>query len=299
MKTALVTGHRGFIGRHVTAALARDRYDITAIDAENDARDFFRRDDYRYDVVVHAAAVVGGRETIDGSPLALAANLELDAAMFAWAARTRPGRVVYLSSSAVYPVMLQTRDDARPLRESAVTIHEPIVGLPDALYGWAKLTGEVLAARARDEGLTVSVVRPFSGYGEDQADCYPFPAFAARARNREDPFAIWGSGEQVRDFIHVDDICAALMVMIREGIDGPVNLGTGRAASMRELAALMCAAAGYEPEVKTLPGKPSGVAWRVADVTRMREFYSPRVSLEEGVSRALDSNGNARQSKEA
>jgi nucleoside-diphosphate-sugar epimerase len=298
---ALVTGSAGFIGRHMAAALEAAGYDALGIDLDGpvywDALDFFNEQPPSegcarmlprgaFDVVVHAAAVVGGREVIDGDPLAQAVNLELDAAMFRWAARARPGRVVYLSSSAAYPAWLQ-HEDGHALPEEVVTLDGPLIGAPDQLYGWTKLTGEKLAEIARANGVPVTVVRPFSGFGEDQSTDYPFPAFAARARAREDPFTVWGDGRQVRDFVHVDDICAALLVMIREGIDGPVNLGTGRATSMRDLAAMMCAAAGYEPEIKTLPGKPSGVAYRVADVTRMREFYEPKVSLEEGVERAL------------
>jgi nucleoside-diphosphate-sugar epimerase len=297
---ALVTGSAGFIGRHMAAALEAAGYDVLGIDLDGpvhwDALDFFNEQPPSegcarmlprgaFGVVVHAAAVVGGREVIDGDPLAQAVNLELDAAMFRWAARTRPGRVVYLSSSAMYPVGYQGADFHLPLREDMA--YTGLAGDPDQLYGWTKLTGEKLAALARANGVPVTVVRPFSGFGEDQSTDYPFPAFAARARAREDPFTVWGDGRQVRDFIHVDDICAAILTMIRDGIDGPANLGTGRATSMRDLAAMMCAAAGYEPEIKTLPGKPSGVAYRVADVTRMREFYEPAVSLEDGVERAL------------
>lgn len=290
MKRALVTGSAGLIGRHMTAALLDAGYSVTGIDIVNgaDARDFFRTGDgNRYDAAVHCAAVVGGREMIDGNPLALAVNLELDSALFQWAVRAKPGRIVYLSSSAAYPVMLQSGEGSRPLREEAVTLSAPIVGIPDALYGWAKLTGEVLAERARGEGIQVSVCRPFSGYSEDQADCYPFPAFAARARAREDPFVIWGDGSQVRDWIHVDDICAAILTMIEGGIDGPVNLGTGRPVSMRKLAGMFAECAGYEPQFRPLPDKPAGVAHRVADVTRLNEFYKPAVSLEDGIERAV------------
>ena len=297
VKTALITGSGGFVGRHMMAALLHSGYRVQAVDVTwdgiqyepllRDARDFFREDMRRFDVVVHCAAVVGGRATIDGDPLALAVNLELDAALFQWAARARPGRVVYISSSAVYPVMLQGADDGRPLRESAVTLDDPIVGLPDQLYGWSKLTGEVLAGHARNAGIPVTVVRPFSGYGEDQSPDYPFAAFAARARAREDPFVIWGDGTQVRDWIHVDDITAAILAAVDGGTDGPVNLGTGRPTSMRELARMFCAAAGYQPDFKVLPDRPSGVAYRVADVTRMHEFYRSAVSLEDGIERAL------------
>jgi nucleoside-diphosphate-sugar epimerase len=293
MKRALVTGHCGLIGRHAAAAFAAAGYEVAGIDIADkarDARDFFRHGTGRFDVVVHAAAVVGGRAMIDGRPLTLAVNLELDAAMFAWAARTRPGRVVYLSSSAVYPVKIQQDSwPKNPLREQDVDLSAP--RMPDQLYGWAKLTGERLAGLARGEGVRVSVCRPFSGFSEDQGTDYPFPALAARARRREDPFAIWGTGEQVRDWIHVDDICAAILAIVREGIDGPVNLGTGRPVSMRQLATMMCAAAGYEPEFKPLPEMPAGVAYRVADVTRLSEFYHPEVTLEEGILRALNTDG--------
>lgn len=287
-RTALVTGAAGFIGRHMTSALAAAGYAVLGVDVQDgdDAADFFRYSEGCYDLVVHAAAVVGGRARIDGTPLDLAVNLELDAAMFRWAARTQPGRVVYLSSSAVYPVSLQTAAWAGSrLRETLVSLDLP--RLPDALYGWSKLTGERLAALARAEGVPVTVVRPFSGYGEDQSKDYPFPALAARALAREDPYVIWGSGDQVRDWIHVDDICAAILAAVAGGVDGPVNLGTGRPTSMRTLAGMFAAAAGYSPVFKPLPEMPSGVAYRVADVTLLSEFYRPRITLEEGIERSI------------
>lgn len=296
MKTALVTGHRGFIGRHMTAALQSAGYEVRGVDSRlaatglegvavaEDARDFFRRIDGRPDVVIHAAAVVGGRALIDGAPLALAVNLELDAAMFAWAERTRPGRVIYLSSSAAYPVTLQRTP--RKLRETDLSLTQP--GLPDQLYGWCKLTGEQLAARARAAGVAVSVVRPFSGYAGDQGDDYPFMALAGRVAHRQDPLPVWGSGRQVRDFIHADDLCAAIMTMISQGIDGPVNLGTGRPLKLAALARMMARAAGYDPQVVPVPGSPQGVAYRCADTTLMRTFFDPKVTVEDGIARALE-----------
>ena len=118
---------------------------------------------------------------------------------------------------------------------------------------WCKLTARGLKACPSRWS-----VRSFAATQRTSRSDYPFPSLAARARAREDPFAIWGTGEQVRDWIHVDDICAAILTMVREGIDGPVNLGTGRAVSMRQLAGMMCAAAGYEPEFKPLPEMPAG-----------------------------------------
>lgn len=290
MKTALVTGDRGFIGRHFARHLKDAGWEVLRCDLADgfDARTLFRTRGLHVGLVVHCAAVVGGRETIDGPPLALASNLELDAGLFQWALRDRPGRVLYFSSSAAYPVFMQEGQGCQ-LREEDIAPGFPgkMVGVPDQLYGWAKLTGEHLAHRARQEGLSVTVVRPFSGYGEDQDAAYPFPAFIDRALRRDDPFTIWGDGFQARDFIHVDDIVRACMVMYGQGIDGPVNLGPGQPVSMRRLAAMICQRAGYRPEFAFDRQAPAGVACRVSDPGRMREFYQPSVSLEEGIDRAL------------
>ncbi len=296
MKTALVTGSSGFAGRHYCTALEAAGWDVTRIDlrpspgsSPKDARGYFFQNTFRYDLVIHCAAVVGGRKLIDGAPLALASNLELDAGLFQWALRTKPGRIVYVSSSAAYPVPFQSLTTRTMMTEDMIdpTLARGLLCAPDQLYGWTKLTGENLAYRAQQEDLNVTVIRPFSGYGEDQDDTYPFRAFAERAKARKDSFEIWGTGQQVRDFIHIDDIVAATMIMLREEITGPVNLGTGRATSMLRLARMFCTAAGYSPAIDTRPDAPSGVGYRVADVSGMREFYTPSVTLEEGVRRGL------------
>jgi nucleoside-diphosphate-sugar epimerase len=294
----VVTGARGFLGRHFVAALeARGDY-VMPVDlpehAENrDALQFFQTDPYQWDLMVHCAAVAPHREAIDGRALAVGAgNLELDAAMFQWAARTRPGRVIYFSSSAAYPIELQ-RDDARrsrPLREDDIDLFDP--EQPDAIYGHVKLTGERLAAAYRAHGGAVTVVRPFSGYGEDQSAEFPFGAFRDRARRGEDPFVVWGSGEQVRDWVHVDDVVGPVLAAVDAGVDGPLNIATGIGTSMAELAAMFCAEAGYSPRFEFLRDRPAGVAYRVGDPTRLHEIYTPCVTLVEGVKRALAAPSN-------
>jgi len=296
VKTALVTGSAGFAGRHFTRALESRGYmvlgvDIAAPAGPADALEFFAAYEGSFDLAVHCAAVVGGRAVIDGDPLAQAVNLQLDAAMFRWALRAKPGRVVYVSSSAAYPVHFQTLATRTRLTEDMIdpTLRKGFLCAPDQLYGWAKLTGENLAYRARQAGLSVTTVRPFSGYGEDQDPSYPFRAFAERARQRADPFEIWGNPFQCRDFIHIGDVVEATLLMSEQGIDGPVNLGTGVATTMEHLAALFTRAAGYTPKLKFRKDAPMGVEYRVADTGLLEEFYLPRVSLEEGVRRALAS----------
>jgi nucleoside-diphosphate-sugar epimerase len=283
----VVTGDKGFLGRHYTKAMRDRRFDVTGVDIKDgkDCRTFFAEDKTRWDLAIHCAAVVGGRETIDGNPLALAGNLGMDAAYFTWAIRNKVRRVVYLSSSAAYPIQLQSRTLAWPLREIDINLHDP--GEPDALYGWIKLTGEQLASYAAAAGLSVLVLRPFSGYGIDQDETYPFPALLGRALRRETPFTVWGSGRQVRDWIHVNDIVAGTFRLIEHGVTGPMNLCTGNGTTFDELATLMCKAAHHTAPVKHVREKPTGVEYRVGNPTRLTEHYTPQVSLEAAISAAV------------
>lgn len=294
----LVTGHRGFVGRAFARLFERkigeDGIDlhVTGIDILEglDCRDFFKSSDERFDLVIHLAAIVGGRLMIEGKPLSVADDLSIDAEMFQWAMRTRPGRLVYFSSSAAYPVEKQMHPH-NGLVESDIDLSK--IANPDMTYGWAKLTGEYLASFARDAGIKVFVFRPFSGYGFDQDLSYPFPAFVKRALERQDPFEIWGDGNQTRDFIHVDDICEAVWAAVTDLSDSAFshcnacNLCTGRETSFNELAALVTQAAGYEPEYCYLLGKPQGVRYRHGDPNLMFKFYRPQIPLERGIQTAI------------
>lgn len=289
----LITGHVGFIGRHLREECDRLGHEVVGVDLRDlrnplDCRDFFASGEGgRFDLVLHCAATVGGRETIDGDPLAVATNLALDAEMFHWAMRTKPGRIVYFSSSAAYPIDLQNDwSIARPLAEKDIKTWGNI-GRPDQTYGWAKVTGEMLAAEVNATGIPVHVLRPFSGYGADQDDSYPFRAFLDRALQRVDPFVIWGDGRQTRDFIHVDDIVAGAFAAIEQDVRGPVNLCTGIPVDFNRLASLMCNAVGYSPTIEYRSDMPVGVQYRVGDPLRQLEFFRPTVALGDAINAAV------------
>lgn len=288
----LITGNEGFIGRHLERQL-KDRTDlnveITGIDLKsgNDAELFFKNDNGpSFDLVFHCAALVGGRHTIEYQPLTLATrDLQLDAALFEWAERKKPQRIIYYSSSAAYPMHLQ--EGVYQLKESDIWIGEDFVGTPDTSYGWVKLTGEHLAHWYKKSGGSISVLRPFSGYGSDQDLDYPFPSFAKRARERVNPFPVWGNGTQVRDFIHIDDVAAASILVGLEDIDGPLNLGTGIATDFNSLALQFMNAAGYKGEIAHFEDEPIGAVYRVADTLEFSNVYTPRISLEQGIAESL------------
>jgi len=233
-----------------------------------------------WDLFIHLAAVVGGRQTIEGSPLVVADDLSIDATASQWAIDTRggkkpqPRKMVYFSSSAAYPVRYQYQDSGIRLVESMLRLDntEQDIGFPDLTYGWAKLTGEYLARVAHESrGLNVVVYRPMSGYGEDQDEAYPFKAILKRALNKEDPIMLWSNA--TRDFIYIGDIVECVLDSMDTVKDAePINLATGVATSFSHLASLMARQVGYEPSsIDVMDGKPAGVAYRVGDADNMRE----------------------------
>lgn len=279
----LITGHRGFVGKYFLRKYAD--HEITGIDIKegNDCRYFFKISEDKFDLVIHLAAIVGGRQTIDNNPLSVATDLSIDSEMCQWALRTKPSRIIYFSSSAAYPTKLQKIQYR--LKEDDIDLSN--VSNPDMTYGWSKLTGEYLLQFLSYEGIKTNIFRPFSGYGTDQDLDYPFPSYIKRANELANPFDIWGDGNQVRDFINMHDIIDAVDIAIREDILGPINLGSGVATSFNDLFTLVTQLKGYKAEPNHIIEAPVGVQYRVCDPSKMLSFYTPKISLEEGILRAL------------
>ncbi len=317
----LVTGGMGFVGRHFAKRLLGDGHTVTIVDnmvsgvpreewmfqpnsLENlqlmftDCRTFFTSappgslwSSSRFDLVIHCAAIVGGRIKIEEDPLAVATDLSIDSEFFHWVTQAKPmPKVVYFSSSAIYPLELQTKEKHVALAESFVDLNASRWSKPDLSYGFAKFTGEYLAKFAHEKyGLDVAIYRPFGGYGEDQdPKTYPFPAIMQRVHNSENPVMVWGSGDQQRDFIHIDDIVECVL-QTYDKLNGKVlNLGTGIPTSFFSLAEQALAYGSTGASIRNDPRKPEGVFSRVADTYQMNQLYQPRISLTEGIARALD-----------
>jgi GDP-L-fucose synthase len=320
MRKILITGGAGFVGRHFTRHFLEQADQVHVVDSlvpltggrdpetgwplfeprdypgfaffNEDCRDFFKRQqDTEYDYALHLAAVVGGRALIECNPLAVADDLSIDAAYWQWAKVAKPAKTVCFSSSAAYPIKLQREVGYVLLREEMIDFKETL-GMPDLSYGWAKLTCEYLARLAYEKhGLPSVCYRPFSGYGEDQDDSYPFPSICKRAlANRGQPrLAVWGTGRQMRDFIHIDD-CVRGVVLTMDQIDdaSAVNLSTGKFTSFIQFAEKAAHLCGYAPEVRGMTDKPSGVFARGGDTTKQNALgFTPAIAFETGIQRAL------------
>jgi nucleoside-diphosphate-sugar epimerase len=241
------------------------------------------------DLVIHMAAPVGGREKIEGDPLYNADSLRLDSAMFRWAVK-HAKTMVYPSSSAVYGTRFQDVDGIRLREEYLRFAYNEDIPVPDEMYGFTKLAGEMLAWKSAAYGLNTLCIRPFSGYGEGQSFEYPVPSIARRAINREDPLVVWGPGTQQRDFVHVRDLIGATMARLESGVFGyqTMNIGSGIPTSFNDIAKTCASIIGYEPQIQNLTDKPMGVATRYADIREMVQFYTPQITLHEGLGRVID-----------
>lgn len=248
----------------------------------------------KFDDVFHFAAIVGGRAKIDGDPMMVALDLSIDAEFFYWICKHKPNRVLYPSSSAAYPVSKQTEGDAIALSEHDIDFNN--MGQPDMTYGWSKLTGEYLAKiAAQYYDVSVTCIRPFSGYGEDQDLSYPIPAIAARAANKENPFEVWGSGKQGRDFVHIEDVMDCTLLAMEHIHDGTaINIGRGKLLSFLEIIEIFTGFAGYKPTIKPLLDKPVGVHSRYSNMDFVEKTlgWKAKISVEEGMRRVYEAHLN-------
>lgn len=321
MSKVLVTGGAGFVGRHFVRRLLERGDEVYCVDNiapltggihpdsgwpffdprnfdnfhffEQDCRVWFRENrDAGFDYAFHLAAIVGGRLVIENNPLAVAVDLSIDAEYWGWAKDAKPDRTVCFSSSAAYPVGLQTAENYVLLTEDMINFTSDI-GMPDLSYGWSKLTCEYLARLAFERyGLKSVCYRPFSGYGEDQDDTYPFPSICKRAiaNKGADVLKVWGTGLQMRDFIHIEDCVTGVLTTCDKIDDGDaINLSTGIYTNFRQFAGLAAEVCGYHPDVQGMSDMPTGVFARGGDTKKQQEFgFVHTISFKEGVSRAIE-----------
>ena len=127
------------------------------------------------------------------------------------------------------------------------------ISAPDLTYGWSKLTSEYLANIAyQKHGIKSVCYRPFSGYGEDQDMNYPFPNICKRILQNKNKkvFKVWGSGNQMRDFIYIDDcIRAVIKTMDKISNGDALNLSNGKFISFKMFARKTAELSGYAPNV--------------------------------------------------
>jgi UDP-glucose 4-epimerase len=256
------------------------------------------------DTVFHLAALHGGRGYIDSHPAQCCSNMILDQLVFEEAQRDGVDRICFASSACVYPSYLQGETGSSYLLKEEDA--DPFVrdkAFADLEYGWAKLMGEMaLKAYHRQYGMKTSAVRIFTAYGPRENETHAIIALIAKALVKMDPYSVWGTGEQDRNFTYVQDIVDA-MILVAEKIENgsPVNAGRDDRITINQAAELVFDTVGWRPRrVQHDVSRPQGVASRAADLTRARRVlaWEPKVSYAEGFKKAIDwyfSNKNGKK----
>ncbi|MGQ0576766.1 MAG: SDR family NAD(P)-dependent oxidoreductase [Pseudonocardia sp.] len=241
------------------------------------------------EVVFHNAADHGGRGYIDRHQVDCATNLALDGMVFRAADRAGVSKVVFASSGCVYPGHLQDDpDEVRYLTEDLVTA--PYAA--DNMYGWAKLMGELtLRAYAEEGRMRTASARYFTAYGPRCPESHAVMAMIARGMTGQNPFVIWGTGRQVRNWTHVDDIVEGTIRAAERIDDGTaVNIGTTERVSVLECATEVLTYLNRDAEFTFDTSMPTGPYNRVCDQTRCVELlgWTPRTDFKSGLRSTID-----------
>src|SRR5882724_4129770 len=201
-------------------------------------------------------------------------------------------KLVYLASSCSYP-----RLAAQPILESAL-LTGPLEPTNEA-YAVAKIAGiKLCQAYAREYGANFISAMPTNLYGpNDNFDLETSHVLAAllrkahEAKTRKDrKLIVWGSGKPRREFLHVDDLAAACLLLLEKYDSSEIiNVGCGDDTSIRELAELICEVVGFDGELAWDATKPDGTPRKLLDVTRLRGLgWTPTIPLREGIARTYD-----------
>ena len=311
-RPVLVTGGASFIGSHLVDALAAAGARVRVVDdlssgqlaniqrhVDSGTVEFVQADLLGSGVaaqavagvhtVFHLAANHGGRGYVDLHQAACATNLLLDSALFRASHLAGVEKIVYASSGCVYPNGLQRDPNVR------LYLSEDQVGPPydaDNMYGWAKLMGEfTLRALYRDHGLKSVSCRYFTVYGPRGHENHAVMAMIARSFIRQDPFEVWGSGCQVRNWTFVSDIVAGtLLAAARIDEARAVNLGTRERIRVIDAVRLVLDYTGHQPEIRLREDMPTGPMNRVANPSLAEQVlgWRPGVSFADGLHTTID-----------
>lgn len=311
-RRVLVTGGASFIGSHLVEDLVERGANVrvaddfssgesTNLESVNDEIEIINGDLKRYEfadratknvhTVFHLAADHGGRGYISNHPANCATNMALDTTVYEAAAQNNVKRITFASSACTYPTDIQ--QEKQRLSEDMVSFEKRGGAYADEVYGWAKLMGErSLQAFHEQYGIDTSIVRIFTAYGPRENETHAIIALIAKAYAEQDPYQIWGDGEQTRNFTYVKDITKALRLASENITDGtPVNAGVQEYISINEVVESIFQRLNWEPEeIEYMSDKPVGVRHRAADTTRARELlgWEPEYSLQEGIDHTIE-----------
>jgi GDP-L-fucose synthase len=270
--------------------LKRDRSQLGLTDESAVAR-FFA--DESPDIVVIAAAKVGGIKANNEYPVEfLLENLRIQNNIIRSAFEAGVRKLLFLGSSCIYPKFAP-----QPIPETAL-LTGPLEPTNEA-YAIAKIAGiKLCQAYAREYGATFISVMPTNLYGPndsfDLETSHALPALLRKAHEAktrsENKLIVWGTGKPRREFLHVDDLASACLLLL-EKYEFPeiINIGCGEDITIRELAELVCEVVGFGGDLVWDTTKPDGTPRKLLDITKIRALsWQPTIPLRQGIAQTYE-----------
>jgi GDP-L-fucose synthase len=295
-KKVLVTGGSGMVGRALVSKLLALDAKVTIVDLHHpsdlEPEVNFVSKDLRY--LHNCEEICNGQDYIfniigvKGSPKACAEQpadfmvpmLQFNTNMMEAARRANVKWYLYTSSVGVYsPADVFYEDD----------VWKTFPSPNDKFAGWAKRMGELQAeAYSIQYGYNnISIVRPANIFGKydnfNPVNSMVIPSLIRKAQEN-DVLEVWGNGSSVRDFIFADDVANSMIQAVEKQVTEPINLGSGKGFTIKELVEIVVRQSGKNLEIKWLTDKPNGDAIRIMSTERAEKYgIVPTISLEEGV----------------
>lgn len=289
-----LAGHRGMVGSAIYQALVDEGYTSIIVvskkelDLKNQlhVEQFFK--DYTPDVVIDAAARVGGILANNEYPYQfLMDNLLIQNNLIDFSHQFNCKKFIFLGSSCIYPKFAP-----QPLKEEYLLTSslEPT----NEWYAIAKITGvKACEAIRRQFGKDFVSLMPTNLYGPrdnfDLLTSHVLPAMIRKFHeakiNNNRKVVLWGSGNPMREFLHVEDLAKAVLFSLEHTLsDNLYNVGTGTDLTIAELASVIQKIVGHEGEVEWDISKPDGTPRKLLDVARLnKEGWVSRIKLEDGI----------------
>ncbi len=297
----LVTGGTGMIGRQLVELLIKEGAKVRIASLDDPSRaiqgtEFMHLNLMIFenclkacegmDYVFHLAGIKGSPAMTAKKPASFfVPTISFNTNMMEAARQSNVKKYLYTSTVGVYaPAEIFHEDD----------VWRTFPSENDKFAGWAKRIGELQAEAYKIEyqWSDVFIVRPANVYGPydnfDTNNAMVIPSLIRRALEGENPLVVWGDGTPIRDFIYAKDVALGMLKVMESGIDKPVNLGSGKGYTIKEIVDIIVNNMENKPQIVWDSSKPSGDKKRLMDISRAKSIgFEPQIKLEQGIKEVM------------